>query len=195
MTTVIGLTGMSGAGKSTVSRILRENGYTIIDCDCVAREVIARSPCIDEVREKFPEIFTDGEFDRAKARRLLFADWNKIQAYQKIVFPYVTYELLRLINMTSSATVLDAPTLFQSKADDFCELIIAIVAQKELCIERIIARDNISRADALARLENQHGENFFRTHAHFVIENNGDLKLLETEVAKCLKKLQRQLKI
>ncbi|MCL2754391.1 MAG: dephospho-CoA kinase [Oscillospiraceae bacterium] len=196
---IIGLTGMSGAGKSTVSKILGENGYTVIDCDTVARAVITRSPCIDEVREKFPEVFTEGEFDRNKARKLLFADWNKIQAYQRIVFPYVTYELLRQIKLSTVncqlSTVLDAPTLYQSKVDDFCVQIIAVIASRERCIERIIDRDKISREDAVARLENQHSENFFREHANLLIENNGDIADLEKGVLKCQSKLNKIIKL
>jgi len=172
---IIGLTGMSGAGKSTASKIFAERGLCVIDCDSHARAVITREPCIDEVREGFPEVFTNRIFDRKKAAKFLFSNPEKLEKYQNIVFPHITREIKRLIRECGAKSVLlDAATLYQSKADSFCDKIIAIIADRQSCIKRIVARDLIGEHDAVMRLNNQPDEDFFRKNADFVIENNGD---------------------
>jgi dephospho-CoA kinase len=83
---------------------------------------------------------------------------------------------------------LDAPTLFQSGADDFCLQIIAVVAERESCIQRIMARDSIGEHDAIMRLNNQPDEAFFCENADNVIKNNGNLQEFEEEIKSWLKK-------
>jgi dephospho-CoA kinase len=172
---IIGLTGMSGAGKSTASKTLAERGFHVIDCDTRAREAITSSPCIDEVALHFPETFTEEGFCRKRAAKFLFSNPHKLAHYQKIVFPYVVYKIIKEIEKSTKTVVLDAATLYQSKADDFCDEIIAITASKASCVERIIKRDSITEDDALMRLNNQPSADFFHENADYIIENNGNL--------------------
>ncbi|MCI7804707.1 MAG: dephospho-CoA kinase, partial [Oscillospiraceae bacterium] len=76
-----------------------------------------------------------------------------------------------------------APTLFESRIDDFCELIISVISREDLRIERIIKRDSISRESAQNRINSQLKEEFFRNNSDFIIKNNGDVENL-FEVAK-----------
>jgi dephospho-CoA kinase len=191
---IIGLTGMSGSGKSTVASLFAESEsdtYRVIDCDAVARGVIGSPPCIDEVRAAFPQIFTNGSFDRKQAAKFLFSDPEKLARYQRIVFPYVTYAILQEVNLAhreSKHAFLDAPTLYQSGFDDFCLQVIAVVADRAACIGRIMARDSISEQAAVMRLNNQPDEAFFRENADCVIENNGELPDFRKEVQTWLRK-------
>jgi dephospho-CoA kinase len=187
---IIGLTGMSGAGKSTASAIFAECGFHVIDCDTVARAVITRSPCIDEVYAMFPEIFHDGQLDRRKAAKFLFSNAEKLQKYQEIVFPYVIYQIQLSIVNCQSSIVLDAPTLFQSGAEDFCHKIVAVTADRAVCAGRIMNRDNISEHDALMRLNNQPDESHFREHCGYVIQNNGDLNGFRRKIHDCERHLK-----
>ncbi|MCL1881607.1 MAG: dephospho-CoA kinase [Oscillospiraceae bacterium] len=178
MSTIIGLTGMSGSGKSTASKILSDISKCIVDCDTLARKVITQPPCIDEVRAVFPQIFNEnGVFDRIKARKHLFSDKAEIERYQEIVFPYVMYAILREISTNDSTLpiVLDAPTLFESGANNLCSIIIAIIADESTCISRITERDKISVEDAKMRLNNQPHADFYRKNCDYVITNNGKL--------------------
>ncbi|MCL1832777.1 MAG: dephospho-CoA kinase [Oscillospiraceae bacterium] len=183
---VVGLTGMSGAGKSTATQAFAECGFHIIDCDIVARAVIIRSPCIDEVRGAFPEVFTNRIFDRKKAAKYLFSNAQKLDKYQNIVFPYVVYAIVRETNECDNhSIVLDAPTLFQSGADDFCDKIVAVTADRQTCITRIVNRDKIGEHDAVMRLNNQPDEAYFRRRCDYVIQNNGDLNELRQNIYRC----------
>jgi len=193
---IIGLTGMSGSGKSTVSEILQSFKFNVIDCDKKAQQVIRSEKCEQSVKVVFPEIYVDGQFDRKKAAEFLFSDPEKLVQYQKIVFPYIVYDVLNTIKEIKESSpkfpiVLDAATLFQSKADDFCDKIIAVVADKKTCLDRIIKRDNITEKAALMRLHNQPDEKFFCAKADYTIKNNSTLEELEKQVLKvCLLKGQ-----
>ncbi|MCL2036202.1 MAG: dephospho-CoA kinase [Oscillospiraceae bacterium] len=192
---IIGLTGISGAGKSTAADFFRQNGFFVIDCDTVARECIARSPCVDEVKRNFPEIFDNCEissFNRAKARKHLFSAPEKLELYQKIVFPYVVYSIMRLMQKAAESgcndILLDASTLFQSGADDFCGSIIAVVAEKNLCIQRITKRDQISAEEGWMRLNNQPSIEFFAENSDVIIQNNGSLEEFKAKLEKFFKR-------
>jgi dephospho-CoA kinase len=184
---IVGLTGISGAGKSTASKIFAERGFHVIDCDKEANRIIISQKCEQEVKREFPEIYdSNGSFCRKIAAKVLFADSQKLERYQKIVFPYVVSGIVKIIEKSPAENVLlDAATLFQSGADDFCDKIIAAVADRQACVERIIKRDGITENDALMRLNNQPNVDFFRKNADYVIENNGDVNEFIEKINAC----------
>lgn len=175
---IVGLTGISGAGKTIAAGIFAENGFTVIDCDKEARRIIAASPCSEAVKQAFPEVYNEsGEMDRVKMSRLVFSDREKLKEYEKIIFPYITREILGIISKINAEhkekILLDAPALFQSGADRLCGKIVAVAADREICLRRIMQRDKISESDALLRLNSQPGADFFKENADIYIENNG----------------------
>jgi dephospho-CoA kinase len=191
---IIGLTGISGAGKSLAARIFAEYGFFVIDCDKEAKCVIASGKCAAAVKNAFPEAFTNDEFDRVKMARLVFSDSEKLKQYEKIIFPFIIYEILKIIERESSAGkcgfLLDAPTLYQSGADDFCKKIIAVVAEKSACIQRITTRDNISEADALLRLNSQPCAEFYKEKVDFYIENNSDSESFSKSIKEVIEEIK-----
>lgn len=121
---VIGLTGQTGAGKTTVSDYLRENGVTVIDADQVARRVVEQgSACIADIALEFgcEYINMDGTLNRRKMARTVFGDKAKLKKLNSLMFPYIIEEirgeLARLKEEQGGLIVLDAPTLFESGAD------------------------------------------------------------------------------
>jgi dephospho-CoA kinase len=142
------------------------------------------------VRTALPEAFDGGEFDRKKAGRLLFSDTEKLKRYQDIVFPYISFAVVEIIFASDSRNILlDAPTLFQSKADDLCDGIIAVVADREVCLDRIVRRDSISKREAAMRLNNQPGIDFFRKNADYVIENNSTIQEFNDKIKGLINKI------
>ena len=109
----------------------------------------------------------------------MFTDKKKLELLNSITYPYITAEILKMIRKLSAEgkklILLDAPTLFESRADDFCELIISVISREEFRAERIMKRDNISRESAQYRMDSQLKEEFFRTHSDFIIKNNSDI--------------------
>lgn len=177
----VGLTGMSGAGKSTVCEVFEQAGFAVIDCDrCAHIVTMAGSACVKELAKRLsPEIVNgDGSLNRRMTGRMIFADLEKRRVFNKIVFPYIRYYVLTLIKTYAEAgqnVLLDAPTLFEAQVDGICTHIVSVCADKERCAERIMLRDDISREDALNRLNAQHDIEFFRSRSDIVIENNSTL--------------------
>lgn len=176
---IIGLTGMSGAGKSTVSRTFAENGYYVIDCDSVARETAgAGSPFLRELAGRFDGfVRADGTLDRAAVAGAIFADGVKRALYNKIIYPYITYNVIARIKRAAQDgeqyVLLDAPTLFEARLDGICADIVSVIAPAQTCAERIMRRDGLSAQGAQARLSAQHGAQFYASRSRCVIENSG----------------------
>ena len=182
---VIGLTGKTGAGKSTVSKVFVQNGFRLIDADAISRHVVARgSHCLADLQECFTDaiLTPDGELDRKVMASIAFSDHRKLEMLNTIMYPYIVGEILRMIHRFSQQNhkliLLDAPTLFESRADDFCDLIISVVAKPELRMQRIMERDHISEKAAQQRMEMQLTEEFFRLHSDTVLENNSSFSEL-----------------
>lgn len=173
---IIGLTGMSGAGKSTMSMLFGMNGFQIINCDRIAYLTSKNPVFLAELQSRFPErlLNDDGTLDRAKTAELIFSDKSKLELYDRVIFPYITYEVMRQIREAESNIVLDAPTLFESNLDMLCTEIVGVIADKEVCVERITERDGISPESAKARLASQRDGEFFKKRCGIFIENNGD---------------------
>lgn len=182
---VIGLTGQTGAGKSTVSKVFVQNGFRLIDADAISRHVVARgSHCLADLQECFTDaiLTPDGELDRKVMASIAFSDHRKLEMLNTIMYPYIVGEILRMIHRFSQQNhkliLLDAPTLFESRADDFCDLIISVVAKPELRMQRIMERYHISEKAAQQRMEMQLTEEFFRLHSDTVLENNSSFSEL-----------------
>ena len=182
---IVGLTGQTGAGKSTVSRVFVEQGFSLIDADRIAREVVEPgSPCLDELFEYFGSTIRgeNNSLNRRALASIVFTDAHKLEVLNSIIHPYITEEIFRRINQFAQEghilILLDAPTLFESKASDFCDLIISVLADPEIRRDRIIARDHLTEEAALQRMQAQLPEEFFVKHSDYIIRNNADLTKL-----------------
>jgi len=173
---IIALVGMSGAGKTTVCRCFADNGFTVIDCDKVSREVVqAGGGALHELAaELSPElILPDGTLDRAKTAQLIFNDSEKRATFNRIIYPYITYNVIDKIKTADNDVLIDAPTLFDARLEGICDSIVSVCAEPEICLQRIIARDNIDKDLARARLASQHDISWYRERSQHCIINNG----------------------
>lgn len=173
---IIGMIGMSGAGKTTVSSCFESNGYSVIDCDICAREVtVTGSPALAEIAaELSPELIRkDGSLDRRATAELIFSNTEIRLVYNRIIYPYITYNVMCKIKAVDNDILLDAPTLFDARLEGICDSIISVCADKKLCIERIMQRDGIPEELAAARLGSQHDIEWYRKHSEHCLINNG----------------------
>ncbi len=174
---IIGLTGMSGAGKSTACTVFARFGFDIIDCDRICREIVEKGkPCLREIAASFGNtVLTEkGELDRPEMAKAIFGNTDKRLLLNGIMYPYVSYIVIKSVLKTkNSFAVLDAPTLFESGIDDVCDLVISVIAQRETLVSRIMNRDGISREAAENRLRSQQTAQFYRERSDFIIENDG----------------------
>ncbi len=194
---VVGLTGQSGAGKTTVCKVFDKKGFAVINADTIARIIMEKdSPCLAEVTECFGNgiLLEDGSLNRQKLADIVFGDHEKLMQLNAISYPYITSEILKMINKyrdeNKRYVLIDAPTLFESRADDFCDLIISVTASENLRQERIAARDGLTEEQISERFSSQHTEEFFINHSDFIIKNNNSVdELIEKaeEVAEKVK--------
>ena len=177
---IIGLTGMSGAGKSTVCEVFRRRGFSVIDCDKLAWEVAADRDFLNELQRRFPVsvLNADGSLDRAATAKAIFSDDGKRKLYNQIIFPYIIYKIIREIRSADGDILLDAPTLFDAELEMICTAVIGVTASAEICAKRITERDNITPERAAERLSAQYGAEFFKKHCDHIIENNGTVEEL-----------------
>lgn len=181
MKLIVGLTGMSGAGKSTVCLAFAESGFDVIDCDLSSREVVLPgSPALTELHDRLsPElILPDGTLDRRKTADLIFHSEEKRALFNKIIYPYITYNIAEKLKRAGDCSLLDAPTLFEARLEFLCGSIVSVTADPEICVQRIMKRDGIPEELARARLKSQHGADFYRQRSSFCIENNGTQRQL-----------------
>ena len=117
---IVGLTGQTGAGKSTVSKIFAENGFSVINADNIARLVVEKgTKCLNEIIELFGShiLNNDGSLNRKSLADIVFSDKKKLEMLNTITYPYITGEILNQINNFSEngkrLILLDAPTLLK----------------------------------------------------------------------------------
>ena len=190
---IIGLVGMSGAGKSTVCRLFEESGYTIIDCDMVSREVvqIGCASLAELANELSPDIILpDGSLDRRRTAEIIFNDDEKRALFNRIIYPYITYNVISKIKSTETDVLLDAPTLFDARLDGICDSIVSVCADIGICTQRIMSRDGIDETMARARLSSQHDVSWYRERSDFCILNNGTENELFTAASDVIRQLK-----
>lgn len=188
---IIGLTGQSGAGKSTVSEYFKKRNITVVNADIIVRELYnANSPCVRTIAASFGDDVLDenGEIIRPMLAQKAFSSKQSTETLNSIVHPFVTYEFLNqageALHNGEKYIIYDAPQLFESNANLICDEIISVIAEKEIRIKRICVRDNISQKSAELRINAQLEEEFFRKNSDYIIENNSDLEYLENQIEK-----------
>lgn len=173
---VVGLTGLTGAGKSTWTAAFKKLGCGVVDCDKLARGAAD----LPQVRAALCAAFgsdikrSDGTLDRHLIADRAFKDTESTEKLNSITHPAVLAEIKaemqRLQQSGVSAVIIDAPLLFEGGLDSLCTLTAAVLAPRELRLSRIMKRDGITEASALSRMAAQHDEKFFRQHADCVLD-------------------------
>ena len=190
---IIGITGSSGSGKSTVCEILNEKyNVKIIDADKIAKELLTSgTEYYNDVISKFGRKIIDdvGEIDRKKLADLIYNDDKKREMLNNSTFHYVVKEIKSRVKEANNIDIIiDAPLLFESKLNDICKLTIGVIAKESAQIERIIKRDSISKEQACKRLKAQQTNDFYMSKCTEIIENNNEYIETEKQIEKIAKK-------
>ena len=186
---IVGLTGASGSGKGYLCSLLADKDICIIDTDKVYHKMISSpSPCVEALASAFGQeiIDVDGGVDRTKLGAIVFSSEEKLKLLNSVAHRFIRSKCDEIIRNTDARIViLDAPVLFESGFDAMCDVTVGVVAREDIRVDRIMRRDGISRDRALARVNNQHSDDWFEANCDIIVENSsGEI----TEIAEKLKK-------
>lgn len=170
---IVGLTGGTGAGKTSALAALEDLGGTVLDCDAVYHQMLRTDPALREaITAAFGPVFCpDGSLDRQKLGTLVFSDHAALDRLNAIVYEYLPPELLRRAQ-GHTLVGLDAISLMESGLGRLCACTVAVLAPAEDRVRRIMARDGISEDYARLRISAQQPDTFYRERCSHILENN-----------------------
>lgn len=176
MPKVIGLTGGIASGKSLVSQTLKGLGMTVIDADDVNRELMEKDAIVkQEVVETFgTEVLTaDGTIDKGRLGAIVFQDQERRRQLERIMHPRILAQLRLRAQQSKSDVVLDIPLLIEQGGHEGVDLVVVVYTTRERQIQQLMARDQLSREEAIRRVDAQLPLEEKVSHAHYVINNSG----------------------
>lgn len=195
---ILGLTGGIASGKSTVSNIFKKYGIYIADADKIAKELGNRKDVIDEIGEKISKtvINKNGSVDRAKLKEIVFSDKSKLEILNKIYHPKIREEFkkIKLNSSKNDIIIFDVPLLFETGMYTLCDKNILVYVNEDIQIERLIARDGITKELAKKIIDSQMSLDEKKLKSDILIENNDSLEELEKKVEMVYKKILEEIR-
>jgi dephospho-CoA kinase len=190
MSFVIGLTGPTGAGKSTVTAVAESLGFKVVDCDRFARIAVEKgSDGLADVVQVFggEMLNLDGTLNRAALAKAAFATPENTELLNKTLLPHI----VKLINaeINQPRVLLDAPTLFESGADSLCDEIVVVLCDEKTRKKRIMERDGIDESAADLRIKAGKPHEFYVEKSHNIVYNDCELSVFNLKIQKLLNKL------
>jgi len=195
---IIGITGNSGSGKTSISKLLKEKlDADIINADEIVREMsMPGEVYYNEIIKTFGEdiLLENGEINKTKLADIIFKSNEKRDVLNLLTFKYIVYEIKERASLSKSEIVIiDAPLLIESKLNEICDIVISVIADENIKLQRICVRDSIDENIALNRINAQPKNEFYIKNSNLVIINNnsnlpkqveGIKKLLNNELLK-----------
>lgn len=176
--TIIGITGPTGAGKTTALREIEKLGGAVIDCDAVYHDLLERDIALQGMLESAfgPLRDESGAIDRKKLGTIVFGDPEKLEKLNTIAQTATvrrTQELLEEYRAKGRSLVaIDAIALLESSLAKLCDTTIAVIAPQEVRVQRIMAREGISEDYAWARVRAQRPDQFFAEGCAHILYND-----------------------
>ena len=185
---ILGITGGTGCGKTTLLKTIAQAGGVILDCDAIYHELLETDDALlAAIETRFPGTVKDGALQRKILGSIVFSDESALLDLNRITHGAVKQEVLRRLQQKPALAAIDAIGLFEGELAQLCHVTVAVTAPEEVRVQRLMARDGISREYALSRIRAQHSEHWFRERCDYVLENSGTLDAFAT---KCLAFLQ-----
>lgn len=193
-TRIVAITGQSGTGKSSFSKIYTDLGYTVIDCDKIASEVHKNKECQQLLVQAFgEEILSDNQIDRKKLSQKAFQNASSLEQITNITHPFIIQKLLEIIaeceKQGQEIVFVDGAVIVGHTFEQYCEKFIVVVSDKNLQYTRLISRDHISLAQAENRIAQQTNLSVLLKKADYVVYNNKTLQELKAQALCILQNL------
>jgi len=171
---IIGITGGTGCGKTTLLKVIEEKGGLILDCDAIYHELLTTDiSLLTAIETRFPGTVENGILQRKKLGAIVFSDENALNDLNLITHGAIKAEVLCRLESKPKLAAIDAIGLFEGGLAELCDITVAVTAPEEVRVKRLMLRDNISEDYARSRIAAQHKEHWFREHCDCTLENSG----------------------
>ena len=185
---IIGITGGSGCGKTTLLKEIEKRGGLVLDCDAIYHELLATdTDLLAAIAARFPGTVENGTLLRKKLGAIVFSDPCALADLNRITHSAVKNAVLCKLSDQPDLAAIDAIALFEGGLAELCQVTVAVIAPVEDRVKRLMRRDGIPEEYARSRIAAQHDDAWFRERCGFVLENNGELDAFAT---KCVAFLQ-----
>ena len=187
---IIGITGGTGCGKTTLLDVIREQGGLVLDCDAIYHELLRTDKdLLAAIEARFPGTVENGELQRKKLGAIVFNDKAALEDLSRITGGAIGRELNRQLSVNPALAAIDAIRLFEGGLNKRCDLTVAVTAPEEIRVKRLMARDNITEEYARNRIAAQPKEEDFAAKCDFTLRNDGTKEAFRE---KCLAFLREQ---
>ena len=186
---ILGITGGTGCGKTTLLTEIEKLGGLVLDCDAIYHDLLrSDNQLLTAIENRFPGVVEDGQLNRKKLGAIVFSDEQALLDLNTITHGSVRKAVLCKLESQPTLAAIDAIALFEGGLAELCDLTVAITAPTEDRVKRLMARDNIPEDYARSRIAAQHQESWFQERCDEILNNNGDLDSFRS---KCLAFLSR----
>ena len=171
----IGITGGTGAGKTSALRVLESMGVLTLDCDLIYHELLLNNEDLkSELEARFKGVLNNGTVDRRRLGEIVFNDPSALLDLNSITHKYISAEIARLTSAWESqggtTIAIDAIALIESGRSEQCDFVIGVTAPRETRISRIMARDGITYAQAEMRINAQKPDSFYIENCDYILD-------------------------
>ena len=171
---ILGITGGTGCGKTTLLNCIAERGGLILDCDAIYHDLLRTDPALlSAIEARFPGSVENGALQRKKLGNLVFSDEKALSDLNAITHGAGKAEVLRRLSEKPRLAAIDAIALFEGGLATLCDITVAVTAPEEARIQRLMVRDGIGRDYAKRRIAAQKSAEWFRERCDYCLENNG----------------------
>lgn len=187
---ILGITGGTGCGKTTLLKEIENRGGLVLDCDAVYHELLTRDrELLNAIDARFPGVVVAGELQRKKLGAIVFSDEAALADLNAITHGAIKAEVKRRLADAPDLAAIDAIALFEGGLAGLCDTTVAITAPREARIERLMKRDSITRDYAEKRIDAQNSESYFRANCAHVLVNDGTAEKFRAKCAAFLDQL------
>ena len=187
---IIGITGGTGCGKTTLLELIRQQGGLVLDCDAIYHELLKTDKAmLTAIDARFPGTVENGILNRKKLGTIVFADENALLDLNRITHASVMREVLKALEAKPTLAAIDAIGLFEGDLAALCDVTVAVTAPVESRVRRLMARDGITEAYARSRIAAQHKDAWFAARCDAVLENSGSLDAFATKCVDFLRNI------
>lgn len=181
---IIGITGGTGCGKTTVLNAIRELGGIVCDCDAIYHQLLATDKSLlDAIEARFPGTVENGQLQRKKLGAVVFHDKKALADLSALTHGAVKAEVIRQLTPEPQLAAIDAIGLFESGLNEMCHTTVAVTAPEDARVARLMVRDSIDREYALSRIRAQRPQKEFSALCEHTLVNDSTQEAFQ---AKCL---------